>query len=699
MTTIAAISSAVGASAYAILLVLLVFIPRTNHVGRLLVAVCVTAVLWLGLGASYYYLNFFDLNAAALQQFEILRDIAWIAFFARLLTPIGDPNYRRRLTLGISLLILICAGNALLLALSQSGAAGVQLNDEALRKAYFCASLIVALGTLVLIEQVFRNSARNSRWALKHLCFGVGVVFVYDFYLYADAVLFNRIDVVLWSARGAVNALAVPMIAISLARNRQWDLAIFISRQVVFHAVVLVAAGVYLMAMAAVGYYIQAVGGQWGRALSTAFFGAAILLLLTLIFSTQMRSSLRLFLAKHFYRNKYEYGEEWLKFTQALTDEPQTLDKTILTAICDIVDSPGGVIWRPASSGSFAVAATLGTYDACTFDISPQQPFLARLRHAPAICDLFDEVQAEAGQHNDIPPELLQLPRVALFLPSVHGANLLAVLALALPRTGERFGWEDLNLLRTVAQQAASYLALVDTSNALSEAQQFEAFNRLSAFLVHDLKNLAAQLSLIENNAKRHRNNPEFVDDAFKTVADAVAKINRMLNSLRNRQVETVGIEAVNIKALVTQAIRDAGQSAPHPELVACADEIRVMAAREPLVSVVKHLLQNAIEATPADGRVSISIEVVGAQVHTAIADTGCGMDREFVHNRLFKPFDTTKGKAGMGIGAFESRHFIASMHGELRVASQPGAGTTFTIVLPWCDVEYESEEQRAAGL
>ena len=235
---------------------------------------------------------------------------------------------------------------------------GIEFDHALVRKSVFCVALLVALGVLVLVEQVFRNTSRDSRWALKHLCFGVGLVFAYDFYLYADAVLFNRIDVVLMSARGVVNALAVPMIAISAARNRQWDIKIFVSRRVVFHAVVLIAAGVYLILMSAAGYYIQAIGGEWGRALTTTFFSAAILLLLTLIFSTQLRSRIRLFLATHFYRNKYEYGEAWLKFTQALartTLEPDSLNATILTAVCDIVDSPGGVLWhKTTGSAQFA---------------------------------------------------------------------------------------------------------------------------------------------------------------------------------------------------------------------------------------------------------------------------------------------------------------------------------------------------------
>ncbi|CAN0320841.1 unnamed protein product, partial [Phaeothamnion confervicola] len=246
-----------------------------------------------------------------------------------------------------------------------------------------------------------------------------------------------------------------------------------------------------------------------------------------------------------------------------------------------------------------------------------------------------------------------------------------------------------------VARQAASYLALVRATDALSEARQFETFNRLSAFLVHDLKNVVAQLALIGSNARKHRHNPEFVDDAFNTVDDATAKMKRMLANLRQRQSEVESDEVVELCDLLEVAVAARADAQPQPDFARPAAQFLVRASRDHLLAVVQHLLQNAIEATAADGRVKVQVTCNGSEVRTTITDTGCGMDRDFIHNRLFRPFDTTKGKAGMGIGAYESRHLIGSMHGELLVESEPGAGTTFTIVLPLV----ENQEQRAARI
>ncbi len=702
MTTIAGIAGSIGAVAFLALFLLLLVAARGKLISRLLMAASAASALWFAAQAIYFQLDALSrFSADLILQFEFLRDLAWVAFFAHLLLNLGDAAYRYTIKLGVAVIVTACIGGALLPELLNHTLLGIEFAPALVRKSVFSLALLVALGILVLVEQVFRNTSRDSRWALKHLCFGVGFVFAYDFYAYADAVLFNRLDMALMSARGVVNALAVPMIAISAARNRQWEIKIFVSRRVVFHAVVLIAAGVYLIVMSAAGYYIQAIGGEWGRALTTSFFSAAILLLLTLIFSTQLRSRIRLFLATHFYRNKYEYGETWLKFTQALartTLEPDSLNATILTAVCDIVDCPGGVLWHRTSSGSFAVAATYSMYEDSQAEFAADDTFLIEMARTPQICDLTDEAQLEGGRLAHAPSWLLDMARIALLVPIVHGEELLAILALSTSRSNQRFDAEDFNLLSTVARQAASYLALVRATDALSEARQFETFNRLSAFLVHDLKNVVAQLSLIGSNARKHRHNPQFVDDAFNTVEDATAKMKRMLASLRQRQSDVESDEVVELCELLEAAVVAKVEAQPCPRFRRPAEGFLVRASRDHLLSVVQHLLQNAIEATAIDGRVEVKVERGRSEVRTTITDTGCGMDRDFIHNRLFRPFDTTKGKAGMGIGAYESRHLIGSMHGELLVDSEPGVGTTFTIVLPLVANQEQREARIATG-
>lgn len=162
--------------------------------------------------------------------------------------------------------------------------------------------IIMSVVSLLLIEQIYRNSDRVRRWAVKHLCLGAGLIHAYDFYLFADAALFKQLDNNLWDARGAINAIAIPLIALSIARMPSWTLKLQISRRLVFHTATLSGAGIYLITMAAAGYFIKFYGGNWGSVIQTVFIIGAALLLFTLLFSDKIRSNIRVQLNKHFFR-------------------------------------------------------------------------------------------------------------------------------------------------------------------------------------------------------------------------------------------------------------------------------------------------------------------------------------------------------------------------------------------------------------
>jgi putative PEP-CTERM system histidine kinase len=230
--------------------------------------------------------------------------------------------------------------------------------------------------------------------------------------------------------------------------------------------------------------------------------------------------------------------------------------------------------------------------------------------------------------------------------------------------------------------QAASYLALNQAAEALAEARQFEGFNRLSAFIMHDLKNLIAQLSLVAKNAARHKHNPEFVDDAVKTIENAVSKMNRLMAQLKSADItgERRRIDLVDELRHVAAA-KSGGR--PVPVLHSDVETAVVLAEPDRLSSVLGHVVQNAQDATPPDGNIELLLRVAGDQAIVEVRDDGIGMDAEFIKMRLFRPFDSTKGLTGMGIGAYECREVISALGGQVVVESAPGRGTTFRIMLP----------------
>jgi putative PEP-CTERM system histidine kinase len=224
---------------------------------------------------------------------------------------------------------------------------------------------------------------------------------------------------------------------------------------------------------------------------------------------------------------------------------------------------------------------------------------------------------------------------------------------------------------------------VIMTSDALAEAKQFEVFTRLSAYMVHDLKNIAAELELVSLNAKNHINNPDFIEDAFETVDNAASDIKRLLDQLRNRRAQTEKRIILDLCELVPKVIESKQGSLPRPDLRMACSSCFIAAEKERLANVLAHLIENAQQATGEKGSVEVTLRKNDSMQIIDISDDGIGMDADFVRNRLFKPFDTTKGNAGMGIGMHESREFIRLLGGDIQVQSETGKGTTISLLIP----------------
>ena len=211
---------------------------------------------------------------------------------------------------------------------------------------------ISVLGML-LVEQLYRNTHEQGRWAIKFACLGIGAMFVFDFYLYSDAMLFREINGDIWAARGIVNALIAPLIGVAIARSATWSSALAVSRRVVFHSVALFGSAIYLLAMGLAGYYLRYLGGNWGRVMQVTFLFGALILLGAMLFSGALRSRLKVFISKHFYRYNYDYREEWLRFTRRLVRPWAGTGHRTIETVAGLVESPGGALWVRRDSGRF----------------------------------------------------------------------------------------------------------------------------------------------------------------------------------------------------------------------------------------------------------------------------------------------------------------------------------------------------------
>jgi len=691
LTSIAAYSYALVAASFLVLGAPLAVRKRRRHDVALGLA-CLSSVLW---GAALAWEAHAGRMWSGLTDCaELLRNAGWSVFLVVLRGHFTDAASRMPLRLQPALALgalayVACFGAVAIGWWDLSHLAHAGALPGAVRVG-------IAVSGMLLVEHVYRARTLHERWAVKFACLGIGAMFAYDFYLYSNAMLFREVDPDIWAARGVVNALTVPLIAISLGRSKLWSSPLSVSRRAMFHSATLFGSAVYLVAMGSAGYYLRYFGGSWGTVMQVTFLFASMILLVGVLFSGSFRARLKVFISKHFYRYNYDYREEWMRFTRTLSKPGPDLGARVIEAVATLVESPGGVLWQRSAAGGYEAATAWHSPPLSAVEPA-DSPFCQFLETSQWVIDLHEYAQSPDKYDALVLPEWLAgYPRAWLVVPLILHGGLSGFVLLQNPRSPVKLNWEVIDLLEIAGSQAASQLAQQEAANALMVARQFESFNRMSTFVVHDLKNLVLQLSLMNANAARHKDNPEFQADMLETIDYSVQKMKIMLQKLS--RTENAGQPvALAVEQVVRQAVEQKGAFEPHPQLLVEAPGLQVLADRERLERVLGHLVQNAIEATPRTGSVTIRLAAEEGRALVEIADTGEGMSEEFIRERLFKPFDSTKS-AGMGIGAFESREYINELGGSLEVRSTPRAGTTFRVMLPLHrqDLPAEQGNQRA---
>lgn len=653
----------------------------------LLLAAVVTSALWEGASLAYA-LTLSESWWIAARVADAIRTGAWIAFltalFAEPAAGSGAAAHAKRtppLWIGALAALLVVASVVatqpapLSLAIAEPLVSGARIG--------FGLALALAILGLLVIEQLLRGTPREQRWNMKPLYLGVGGAFAFDLFLYADAVLFSRVDPDVWAARGVVMAFAIPFVMVSSARSRDWSLNMHVSRDVVFHSTALLISGIYLLAVAAAGYWVRYFGGTWGTTVQVAFLFAATLLLGLVLSSGSMRARLRVFISKHFFSYRYNYREEWLKVTGLLSgaETEASVNERCVRALADLVESTAGSLFLKRDAEAYFEAARWNTSEVATTE-PIDSAFVRFLARTGWVLNLTEHrAGRERYEGIELPDWFAKIARAWLVVPLFAGDELIGFAVLAEPRTPIEVNWEVHDLLKTAARQAASYIGQVRAAEALLEAQKFASFNRMSAFVVHDLKNLVAQLSLLLKNAERHRDNPEFHQDMLDTVANVVGRMNQLLLQLRAGTTPVEAPHPVALTALV-ERIGNA-RASTHPELVVEAPAaVQALGHEDRLERVIGHLVQNALEATPPDGQVALRVFEEGDYAVVEVVDTGTGMSSEFVREQLFKPFQSTK-PTGMGIGAYESSQYVGELGGRILVDSRPHAGTRVKVFLP----------------
>ncbi len=647
---------------------------RTAH-SALILAAFASMVWQLALAVHY---RWFSLDKPILLMLEITRDGAWISALIACLS----FNARRTLSLrlhiimqGVWLLALI--GFAYLL-FSHYTIAG----DT---KALTWTGLLLAIISFVAAEQLYRNTENNQ--FIKLLCVIIASIFIYDIYLFSNSLIFGLIDVDLWNARGSVNAIAGLLMTLGslvIANRGSRPARLTLSRPAVFYTTSLTVAGGFLALMAIGGYYVQLYGGSWGAVVQTLVLFIALLTVASVFASETARSRLNVWINKHFFHHKYDYRTEWLKLINYLSQPSgqEGFHERAIKVIANIFKSPSGALWLRQGQRYTPVSAYNLQLPNASVDEPIDTAFCRALKEHEWVFSPRSPDQDRLSALNELLPTwIYHIDNLWLVLPLLTEAELLGFMVLTAPEIDDSLTWEDLDLLKTVGRQVASYLDRHEAAEMLAESRQFEAFNKLTAFIMHDLKNLIAQQALVVENAAKHRENPAFFEDAIRTIDNSVARMNNLLRKLQHNEASE--LRSLELHRVLMEAVKKCKEQKPVPSLRLQQTNLRVNADQDRLIMILTHIIKNAQDATDSSGFVDITLRTENNSAAILIEDNGAGMDKDFIKNQLFRPFVTTKSGKGMGIGAYQTREFIVSLGGSVKVDSAPGEGTTFTILLP----------------
>ncbi|MEZ5708331.1 MAG: PEP-CTERM system histidine kinase PrsK [Blastomonas sp.] len=562
-------------------------------------------------------------------------------------------------------------------------AEGMVLREIALTSTLLLRMLF-AVGALVVAHNLYVVASAQTRATIRLPLTALAAMWLYDLNLYMLAYLAREMPVDLLPLRGVVTLLLVPFFAMAATRSGGWKLQL--SRKVAIRSISLVAISGYLLLMIAIAQLLRMAGSDIASMAQTGLVIGMSIAALVLIPSERFRAWFKVKVAKHFFRHRYDYRLEWMRFTDTIGrpgDGAAPFHERVIKAIADIADSPAGLLLTPNDNARLELQArfnwptALVPARACTATTISWFQGGGRIIELDALRNGRDP----GTDRSAIPDWIVEETAAWVLVPLVHFDRLAGLVVLARPPISRTLDWEDFDLLRVAGRQVASYLAEARSQEALLETEQFDEFNRRFAFVMHDIKNLVSQLSLVARNAEKHADNPAFRADMIDTLQNSVGKMKTLIARLtRYTRADGDVTGPVDVERLVATVIGDKGLA--ERVHIQTLQRVNAQANAAQLEQVIGHLLQNAIDASGPAGPVYVHIgrDAMNAQIE--VVDQGCGMSAEFVRSKLFKPFISSKPD-GFGIGAYEARSLVEAMHGRIDVESREGEGTRFLVELP----------------
>lgn len=561
------------------------------------------------------------------------------------------------------------------------GGVGIALN------LIFLAGAILILMNL---ERTFRAAVGIMRWRIKFMILGLGILFAVRSYVASQVLLFHAIDLSLQTINAVALLAACAMVSRSLFRAGHFDVDIYPSHSLLQNSLTILLAGIYLFVIGIFANVVASLGGDNAFAIKAFFVLVALILLTILLLSDRVQLRASRFISRHFQRPQYDYRDLWRKFTEGTASclGEKELCQAAIRLTTNIFHILSVTIWladEKQEELSFAASTSLSGTKTSVLNLGKEEveevldalkgrsaPFdidLSREKHAILLKKIHPSEFAEGGSR--------------ICAPLAVGGESLGLMTLGDRIGGIPFSGQDFDLLKCVADEIAAKLLNVRLSKKLLQAKELEAFQTMSTFFVHDLKNAASSLNLTLQNLPVHFDDPMFRKDALRVVSKSVVHINRLVErlTLLRHELKIRAAEG-DLNEWLSKSLADFENNSGVNLVKELKPLPKVLFDREQLLKVLTNLTLNAKEATRDHGEIHVTTSQLNGWAILSVSDNGCGMNADFIDQSLFRPFQTTK-KNGLGIGMFQSKMIIEAHRGKIEVQSQAGKGTTFRVYLP----------------
>lgn len=554
-------------------------------------------------------------------------------------------------------------------------------------KVWLMIVLILSLGVLINLEKTFRTSVGMTRWRIKYMFLGIAMIFGVRIYALSQNLLFSAYDPALAGLTTLGVILGCGLIVIAHFRSGLGKIDLYPSRAVLQGSITVILAGGYFIIVGVLAQMVAMMGGIASFPAQALVVLIGLVGLTVLLLSDRFRTSLQRFVSRHFHRAEHDFRKIWTEFTRRTSSvlDDVTLGMNAAEVISENFHVLGVTVFRAAMEppALSCLSSTEKQRAQSLLDFNAE--WMSEIRELGRPFNLEQESSAWAKVLREHCPTKFDHGGDRLAIPLVASSQLVGLVVLADRVNGVPYSHEEMDLLACIGDQLAAAFLYGALTEKVLQAKELEAFQTVSTFFVHDLKNAANSLNLTLQNLPVHFDDPEFRADAVKTVGRTVERINQMILKLSSLRHEMQLRRAPCRLDLLCAEVLDGFDAEAGNGGVIQRDLQAVPPLdldRDAIHSVVTNLVVNARESMAGGGIIRVATRVENGRAALSVADEGSGMSADFIRHQLFRPFHSTKSK-GLGIGMFQCKKIIESHQGSIGVDSVPGRGTRFTILLP----------------